>query len=62
MNPRCVRAATVRVRVPRLVCVVDVRITDSFVLFLHVFQIVLAILCLKKKPILARFQSIFYTN
>ena len=42
--------------------VVDVRITDSFVLLMHVFQIVLAISCLKKTPILARYQSIFFTN
>ena len=37
------------------------RITDSFVLLMHVFQIALAISCLKKTPILARYQSIFYT-
>ena len=51
----------VLVRLPRLVRVVDVRITDSFVLSVHVFQIVLAISCLKKAPILAQYQSIFYT-
>ena len=63
MDPRCVWAANVLVRLPRLVWVVDVRITDSFVLLMHVFQIAfkLAISCLKKTPILVRYQSIFYT-
>ena len=42
--------------------VVDVRITDSFVLLMHVFQIILAISCLKKTPILVQYQSSFYTN
>ena len=62
MDPRCAWAANVLVRVPRLIWVVDVHITDLFVLLMHVFQIVLAISCLKKTPVLARYQSIFYTN
>ena len=56
------------VHLPRLVWVVDVRITDSFVLFVACVSKsfcdfvpeVEAISCLKK-PILARYQSIFYT-
>ena len=55
------------VHLPRLVWVVDVRITDSFVLlvacvsksFSRFVPEVEAISCLKK-PILARYQSIFY--
>ena len=57
------------VHLPRLVWVVDVRITDSFVLLVGMcfkkicdfVPEVEAISCLKK-PILAQDQSIFYTN
>ena len=57
-DPRCVWAANVLVRLHRFIWVVNVRITDSFVLLLHVFQIVLEISYLKKTPISDRYQSI----
>ena len=49
------------VHLPRPVSVVDVSITDSFVLLVDMY-FKFAISCPKKKPILARYQSIFYTN
>ena len=52
MYPMCVRAANalVRLHLPRLVSVVDVRITDPFVLFSwHVLQIVFVVWWPKKK-------------